>query len=135
MQPNRAKSIPLLYDKIFFTNILRILDERGMSINELHDLSGVAAATISDITRGQGNPTISTMTSLAAAIGVPLPELLVPHEPELYKELMELSDLYSKPGLPEGFEHVSAILEPLEAFTVRKWDSITRKKLKKLKHF
>lgn len=135
MQPNRTKHIPLLYDKIFFTNILRILNDRGMSIQELHDLSGVAAATISDITRGQGNPTISTMTSLAAAIGVPLPELLIPHEPELYKELMELSDLYSKSGLPEGFEHVSAILEPLEAFTVRKWDAVTRKKLKKLKQF
>jgi len=42
-----------------------------MSINELHSWSGVAAATISDITRGQRNPTIKTMSEKSAALGVP----------------------------------------------------------------
>ncbi len=133
MRPTRIEPI-LIYDKIFFTNILRILHERGMSINELHQWSGVAAATISDITRGQGNPTIKTMSEISSALGVPLPELLTPNDPNLLKELKEISPLYSMATLPQGFEYISAILEPFQAFQVRNWDTTNRKKLKKFKY-
>lgn len=133
MQPTPYEQTALFYDKIFFTNILRVLHERGMSINELHEWSGVAAATISDITRGQGNPTIKTMSDISAALGIPLPELLTPNDPTLAKELEKISALYCIPSLPPGFEYISAILESFQAFQVKQWDAATRKKLKKIK--
>jgi len=134
MPSNRSEQPTLFYDKIFFTNILRILHERGMSINELHSWSGVAAATISDITRGQGNPTIKTMSEISAALGVPLPELLTPSDPMLAEALKEVSSLHCMPSLPSGYEYISAILESFQAYQVKQWDAATRKKLKKIKH-
>jgi transcriptional regulator with XRE-family HTH domain len=51
-----------------------------MSVLELSRRSGVARNTIAALERGEGNPTIDTLYSLADALGVPLADLLVPRE-------------------------------------------------------
>lgn len=48
---------------------------RGLSLNELSRVASVAKATLAQLERGQGNPTLETLTSLATHLGVPLPEL------------------------------------------------------------
>jgi transcriptional regulator with XRE-family HTH domain len=52
----------------------------GMSVLELSRRSGVARNTIAALERGEGNPTIDTLYSLADALGVPLSDLLVARE-------------------------------------------------------
>jgi transcriptional regulator with XRE-family HTH domain len=52
-----------------------------MSVLELSRRSGVARNTIAALERGEGNPTIDTLYSLADALGVPLSDLLVSREP------------------------------------------------------
>ncbi|GAA5611233.1 XRE family transcriptional regulator [Streptomyces platensis] len=48
---------------------------RGLSLNELSSLASVAKATLAQLERGQGNPTLETLTSLATHLGMSLPEL------------------------------------------------------------
>lgn len=48
---------------------------RGLSLNELSRLASVAKATLAQLERGQGNPTLETLTSLATHLTIPLPEL------------------------------------------------------------
>jgi transcriptional regulator with XRE-family HTH domain len=48
-----------------------------LSVLELSRRSGVARNTIAALERGEGNPTIDTLYSLADALGVPLADLLV----------------------------------------------------------
>jgi len=48
----------------------------GLTMRRLAQRSGVSASTISDIERGAKSPTISTLSSLAEALGVPLSALV-----------------------------------------------------------
>ncbi|MFD0885492.1 helix-turn-helix domain-containing protein [Streptosporangium algeriense] len=50
---------------------------RGLSLNELSKLASVAKATLAQLERGQGNPTLDTLTSLATHLGISLPELFL----------------------------------------------------------
>ena len=43
----------VVYNQIFFTNVLRILDERGMAKNELHERAGISISFLSDLTNGK----------------------------------------------------------------------------------
>ena len=65
-----------MYNQIFFTNILRILDERGMAKNELSEKAGVSVSFLSDLTNGKANPSLKVMESIAEALETPLPMLL-----------------------------------------------------------
>ena len=47
-----------MYKYIFFTNVLRILDERGMTKKELSERSGVSISFLSDLTTGKANPSL-----------------------------------------------------------------------------
>lgn len=51
---------------------------RGLSLNELSRLASVAKATLAQLERGQGNPTLETLTSLATYLSIPLPDLFSP---------------------------------------------------------
>lgn len=62
-----------MYDFIFFTNVLRILDERGMTKQELSKRSGVSISFLSDLTTGKANPSLKVMESLATALASPCP--------------------------------------------------------------
>jgi transcriptional regulator with XRE-family HTH domain len=56
---------------------LRVLRaERGLTVRQVAELSGVAKETISQVERGERHPYDRTLAKLAAAYGVPVAELL-----------------------------------------------------------
>jgi transcriptional regulator with XRE-family HTH domain len=119
-----------LYNYIFFTNVLRILDEMGMTKHELADKSGVSISFLSDITTGKGNPSLKVMEDVAKALQTPLPLLL--ELTDLDKASLEaLAGEKVPSSLPPGYERVAAVLPEHQAFIVKKWAEAAQKKLKK----
>ncbi|WP_020405882.1 transcriptional regulator [Hahella ganghwensis] len=120
-----------VYNFIFFTNVLRILDERHMTKNELADRSGVSVSFLSDLTTGKANPSLKVMEAIAAALEVSLPLLL--ESTDLDRETLEaLAGGRVHTSLPTGFERVSVVLPEYRAFQVKKWGEETQKKLRKI---
>lgn len=116
-----------MYNQIFFTNILRILDERGMTKQEFSKASGISISFLSDLTNGKANPSLKVMEQAADTLGIPLPVLL--ESTDLDQE--ELAKLIGKPvqnRLPPGYEQVIAILPDHQAFIVKKWHAAAREK-------
>lgn len=122
-----------MYDRIFFTNVLRLLKERGITKAELHSMSGVSASIISDITRGQGNPTLDTMTAIANALETPLPEMLMHVENDVLQQISEHEKNPLNADLPKGFQRVSVVLPDHKAFIVNKWSVDIQSQLRKNK--
>ena len=122
-----------MYDRIFFTNVLRLLKERGITKAELHSMSGVSASIISDITRGQGNPTLDTMTAIANALETPLPEMLMHVENDVLQQISEHEKNPLNADLPKGFQRVSVVLPDHKAFIVNKWSVDIQSHLRKNK--
>jgi transcriptional regulator with XRE-family HTH domain len=71
---NKAKLI--MYNQIFFTNVLRLLDEQSMTKHDLAEKAGMSISFLSDLTNGKGNPSLKIMSLIADALNVPLPTLL-----------------------------------------------------------
>lgn len=117
-----------MYDRIFFTNVLRLLNEKNMTKDDLHKKSGVSASIISDITRGQGNPTLATMVAIATALDTPLPIMLEHVDAEVAPAFDKQNEV-----LPKGFQRVSVILPEQKAFIVNKWAKDVLTLLKKRK--
>ena len=65
-----------MYNYIFFTNVLRLLDERQMTKKELSERSGVSISFLSDLTTGKANPSLKVMQDIAKALDAPLPLLI-----------------------------------------------------------
>lgn len=122
-----------VYMLVFFTNVLRILDERKMTKGELSELSGVSPSFLSDLTTGKANPSLKVMESIASALGVSLPALLEVND-LARADLIELvGDSKGLPSsLPSGFERVSATLPEHRAFLVRRWQEEAKNMLRKL---
>lgn len=59
-------------------NCARIRRERGMTQEQLAERSGFSQQYLSDLERGQRNPTIVTVHEIALALGVTHVELLQP---------------------------------------------------------
>src|SRR3954470_21910149 len=57
-------------------NLRRLRVAARVSLSELSRATGVGKATLSAIENGRGNPTVETLAALAAALGVPLVDLL-----------------------------------------------------------
>jgi transcriptional regulator with XRE-family HTH domain len=62
-------------------NVRRLREGAGLSLAGLARRSGIAKATLSSLETGAGNPTIATLDSLAAALSVPITELVLPERP------------------------------------------------------
>ncbi len=117
-----------MYNQIFFTNVLRLLDERGMTKNELSDAAGMSVSFLSDLTNGKANPSLKIMESIAAALDTPLPTLL--EVTDLDREALNvLAGGKYHTSLPDGLVRVSVILTEYQAFTVAQWDEANRKRL------
>jgi transcriptional regulator with XRE-family HTH domain len=115
-----------VYTLIFFTNILRILDEMGLSKSDLAAKAGISVSFLSDLTNGQGNPSLRIMEQIAEALQTPLPTLL--EVTDLDKETLDaLAGGHARLSLPSGYERVSAVLTNFQAFQVRQWDEQNRK--------
>jgi len=119
-----------LYIYIFFTNVLRILEERSLTKHDLSELSGVSISFLSDLTTGKANPSLKVMEAIANALETPLPLLL--ESTDLSPELLaSLGVKAHHPGYPPGYEWVAAMLPEHQAFIVKRWAALASSKLKK----
>ncbi len=66
-------------------NLRRLRRDRRLSLSEMARVSNIAKATLSNLEAGTGNPTITTLSSLAAVLGVPAAELLENPAPRLIR--------------------------------------------------
>jgi transcriptional regulator with XRE-family HTH domain len=114
-----------VYSLIFFTNVLRLLDERGTTKYELADKSGISISFLSDLTNGKANPSLKIMEAIAHALNEPLPSLLENTDLD-QRSFALLSPQPVPPSLPKGYVKVSAVLTEFQAFTVEQWDSANR---------
>ena len=92
------------YHEIFAAHILRIQEERGLTKQEMGRLGGVSAAFMTDLARGEANPTLKTMEAFSEALGIPLPLLLRPLDSEEWKTILSLSAKQEESvELPPGY--------------------------------
>ncbi|HEV2618624.1 MAG TPA: transcriptional regulator [Acidobacteriaceae bacterium] len=118
-----------MYNLIFFTNILRLLDERGMTKNELSDKAGISISFLSDLTNGKANPSLKVMEAIADALETPLPLLL--ESTDLDRHTLDAMAGGNGPrSQPPGYERVCAVLTEHQAFIVKKWGEAARLKLR-----
>jgi transcriptional regulator with XRE-family HTH domain len=66
--------------KLVGRNVKRIRQEKGLTQEQLADLSGFSQQYISGLEQGRRNPTIVTIYELAAALGVGHMDLVQPDE-------------------------------------------------------
>jgi transcriptional regulator with XRE-family HTH domain len=67
--------------KVVGTNLRRLRTEQGLSLSDLARSSGVAKATLSALEGGRGNPTLETLSALAAALQIPMGDLITAADP------------------------------------------------------
>ena len=119
-----------MYNQIFFTNVLRTLDEQGMTKSELADKAGISVSFLSDLTNAKANPSLKVLDAIARALNTALPALL--EITDLDEATMAaLMHEQTTQSLPDGYVRVSAVLTPFQAFTVKRWDEENRRKLKR----
>ena len=120
-----------MYNQIFFTNVLRLMDKRGMTKAELADRAKISTSFLSDLTNGKANPSLKIMEAIAAAIETPLPLLL--ESTDLDRDtLKSLASTVPMRTLPDGYRSVSAILPEYRAFMVSQWEKEAKEKLANL---
>ena len=64
--------------KLVGDNCARIRKERGLTQEELSELTGLSQQYLSDLERGKRNPTVVTVYEIALALGVSHLDLLRP---------------------------------------------------------
>lgn len=119
-----------MYNDIFFTNVRRLLDAKGMNRLELSRISGVANSYLATLSRGQANPSLRVMEAIANALETPL-ALLLESSDLSQEELNAIAGHKARKSLPPGFSWVTAILPDHKAFVVRKWAEEAQAELKK----
>ncbi|MGK5078733.1 transcriptional regulator [Janthinobacterium sp. HLX7-2] len=117
-----------MYNQIFFTNVLRLLDELGISKNELSDRADMSVSFLSDLTNGKANPSLKIMESIAKALDVTLPALL--EMTDLDQESLDMLAGGKAPSsLPPGYVRMAAVLTEYQAFQVHQWNDTNRKNI------
>ncbi|MES2264573.1 MAG: transcriptional regulator [Pseudomonadota bacterium] len=117
-----------MYNQIFFTNVLRLLDEQGITKNQLADHAGISVSFLSDLTNGKANPSLKIMEAIALALDTPLPALLEMTDLDQESFAMLVGHKIQR-SLPDGLVRVSAILTEFQAYTVEQWDEANKKLL------
>jgi transcriptional regulator with XRE-family HTH domain len=67
--------------KVVGSHLRRLRAEQHLSLSDLARSSGVAKATLSALEGGRGNPTLETLSALAAALQVPMGDLITADAP------------------------------------------------------
>ncbi len=67
--------------KVVGTNLRRLRTDQRLSLSDLARSSGVAKATLSALEGGRGNPTLETLSALAAALEIPMGDLITAADP------------------------------------------------------
>lgn len=109
-----------IYRQIFFTNVIRLLEEREWTTEHLSKISGVSTSFISDLKNGRGNPSIRIMEQLADAFETTIPLMLETTDLD-DGTLNEISNGVWSGGLPYGYEKVVAVLSKFHAYIVKQW--------------
>ena len=117
-----------MHNNIFFTNVLRLLEELHITKQELSERSGVSISFLFDLTTGKANPSLKVMEAIAKALETPLPLLLELTDLD-EATLNALAGGKAVSSVPAGYQRVSAILPDYRAFIVKQWAEETRRKL------
>lgn len=117
-----------MYNLILFTNILRVLDEKGMSKSDLAAKADMSVSFLSDLTNGKANPSLRIMERIARALDTPLPMLLESSDLD-QDSLDSIAGGKMPQSLPNGYVRICATLPAAKAFVVRKWEEEARRKL------
>lgn len=112
-----------MYLQIFFKNVRLQLDEQGMTIKELCRRAGITSPTFWMISKGEANPTLSTMEAIANALDVPLPSLFETRylPPSMQAAIKDRKSRGAAHPLPPGYERVTAVVTKFQAWQIRKW--------------
>lgn len=62
--------------KIIAMNLNKLRNERNLTLGQLSKISGISKAMLSDIERGNSNPTINTIWKIANGLNVPYTKLM-----------------------------------------------------------
>ena len=62
--------------EIISINLKRLRKERNLSLGQLADMAGLSKVVLSQIEKGDANPTINTIWKIAGALGLPYTSLL-----------------------------------------------------------
>lgn len=62
--------------QIIATNLNELRTERNLTLGQLAKISGISKAMLSDIEKGNGNPTINTIWKIANGLNVPYTRLM-----------------------------------------------------------
>jgi transcriptional regulator with XRE-family HTH domain len=120
-----------VYKYIFYTNILRMLQEQGMTKQDLSDKSGVSISFLSDLTTGKANPSLKVMELISEALDVPLPLLLESSDMDRESLTALAGGRVPQSSLPPGFERVSAVLPDFQAYQVKIWALAAQTRLRR----
>lgn len=100
-----------------------------MTQKQLAEQSGISRSYISNLSKGQANPSLRSMEAIAKALDTNLSTLLELTDLDSL-DLDELAGGSTPRNLPEDFERVSAVLTSYQAFLVKEWDEVARKRIK-----
>ncbi|MXZ31214.1 MAG: cupin domain-containing protein [Acidimicrobiia bacterium] len=75
--PAAGSERPPLTVQAVGNEIKRLRKLRGMTLEQLAFGSGVSAGLLSQVERGQGNPSFNTLVQVAHALGIPVARLMV----------------------------------------------------------
>jgi transcriptional regulator with XRE-family HTH domain len=89
-------------------NLRRLRHRRGFTLAALAEQSGIAKATLSNLERGVGNPTLETLFALAEGLGFPLGDLLADND--------EISPTLIRQGETPVFSGDAVDLRPFARF-------------------
>src|SRR3954465_1356867 len=64
-------------------NLKELREQRSLTQQELSERSGVPRPTLAHLESGQGNPTLSVLIKVAAALGIGIEALVSPVKPKL----------------------------------------------------
>lgn len=103
-------------------NLKRIREERKLSLGQLADMAGVSKVVLSQIEKGDANPTINTIWKITGALNLPYTSLLENYTPaaelvkksdiaELVEDKYHIFNFYSK-NQNRNFEMYQIEMEP-----------------------
>lgn len=114
-------------NEIIAMNLKRLRGERGLSLGKLAELSGVSKVMLSQIEKGESNPTINTLWKIAAGLQVSYTKLIDEQieAPLVIRKgesaLVEHDGYYvyhySTANPARDFEFFNSVLEPQKQFT------------------
>lgn len=84
----------------------------GLSVQQLAERAGLSLGLVSQLERGLGNPSLQTLRSLAAALGMPVSQLVEPASDEVGIVRADARHLLPVPDGPAEHRVVRELLTP-----------------------